>query len=399
MTPSQAKVGCIMRWIPLIAFLALSACANSPQDECGGRVLLLWPTASKTFSFQEIQLSTLISPYELKGSAVEVFVENGISDEGFSGSPARPRLTRTSGGVCVPMDTESSVSLAAYAHFERLQKFDQELKVDAQVNWPRKVGVDIHLRSPDGGIHNNAHYLSRADATAVIPYSMGGLNLALNPGVLAHEHFHAHFQTQVNRPLNESLEVVTAAEEFFYSVLSLKPTVEDVEHHDVNSTLGLNKFVLRAWNEGLADLYGAIYSGQSDFFTVSLPNLEQVRDLSAPLGFFQSGDGFAATPRGPGNPLAEVGKSYEQGALLARVLYRIAMNSELPPKEFLSRLMKRLEHIPSAVANAFSKRVLSFDEVLPVLLNDMSLNPAACGVLRQTMNKTVRQGSFSQCAW
>lgn len=69
----------------VFAALMLSACANSPQDECGGRVLMLWPNESGSYSFQEIQLSTLNSPYELKGSAAEVYYENGVSDGGFAG--------------------------------------------------------------------------------------------------------------------------------------------------------------------------------------------------------------------------------------------------------------------------------------------------------------------------
>lgn len=376
-----------MRWILLLASLALSACANSPQDECGGKVLLLWPTASQSYSFQEVQLSTLVSPYELKGSAAEIFYQNSVSDQGFSGSPARPRLTR-SGNVCVPMDTESSLALATYAHFENLQRFDQELNAAEQVSWPRKVGVDIHLRSPDGGIHNNAHYLSRADVTAVIPYSLNGLNLALNPGVLAHEHFHAHFQSQVNRPLNESLEIV----------VGVKPSVEDIYSQEMNSAGSLNKFVLRSWNEGIADLYGAIYSGRADFFTVSLPNLEDRRDLNSPIGFFQAGNALSELPRGPGNPLSKVETAYSQGALLARVLYRIAQTGELTPKKFMAHIMKRLEHIPSAVSTSFSKRVMNFDEILPIVLEGTVLSPSNCHTLEKAMTKAIWQGSFSQCA-
>jgi len=57
--------------------------------------------------------------------------------------------------------------------------------------------VEIHIRAGDSsGNHNNAHYFSKSDSIAVIPYSQNGLSLSLNPGVLGHEHFHAHFQSQ-----------------------------------------------------------------------------------------------------------------------------------------------------------------------------------------------------------
>jgi len=116
-----------MRLVLAILLLATVGCANNSHDQCGNKVLLLWPTASNEFKFREIEFTTLKSPYELKGSAAEVFYEGRVTDSGYDGSVARPRLTRAKGGLCVPTDAGSSMALTAYKHFENLQIFDRSL--------------------------------------------------------------------------------------------------------------------------------------------------------------------------------------------------------------------------------------------------------------------------------
>lgn len=387
-----------MRVALLLFSLATFGCANSSHDQCGDRFLLLWPTATKEFKFQEVHLPTLKSPYEVKGSAAEVYFESRLTDSGYSGSVARPRLTHTGSGLCVPMDAGSSMALTAYAQFEQIQKFDQELGSDNQVSWPRKVGVEIHLRSADGFTHNNAHYFSRSDAIAVIPYSEDGLTLSLNPGVLGHEHFHAHFQAEVINPLNNGLELMTSVENLFYSGFGIKPVIEDTEGGDTRSIGGLNKFIIRSWNEGLADFYGSAFTGQSDFFSPSLSQLRYDRTLAGPLGTFISGNQLEAQSNTvPPIKYNMVGTSYQQGTLLARVLYRIAASGAIDQTELLKRIMQRLSKIPALVAPAFSSRVMDFEEILPILIEGIKLNADSCDAIKATVSKPILLRSFSQC--
>ncbi len=389
-----------MRLAVLLFSLATFGCANSSHDECGDKFLLLWPTASKEFKFQEVHLSTLKSPYELKGSAAEIFFESRITDSGYEGSVARPRLTRSGGGVCVPMDAGSSMALTAYAHFEQLYYFDRQLKVDRQISWPRKVGVEIHLSSPEGETHNNAHYFSKADAIAVIPYTQDGLTLSLNPGVLAHEHFHSHFQAQVIAPLNSIIEVLMSVEQLFYSGFGIKPEVDDVNAGNSQTTGGMNKFVIRSWNEGLADFYGAVFSDNRDFFSKSLSKLGPQRDLSGPIQNFRSGQDlinqFEMVPLNKRNAVG-VSYSYHQGTMLARVLYRIALSGIMPPTELLKHILLKLPKFPAMISPAFSHHVMDFEDVLPSALEGITLNPAACETIKATVSKSTLLRSFSSC--
>jgi len=409
MTTPNSKVGKKMRLFWLTLLLASAGCANNTHDECGDKFLLLWPTAANDYSFQEVHLSTLKSAYEVRGSAAEVYVESRITDSGFEGKPARPRLTRSSGGLCVPMDVTSSMALTAYAHFEHIQKFDQKLQVDKQISWPRKVGVEIHIRAGEGHTHNNAHYFSKADAVAVIPYNNDGLPLGLNPGVLAHEHFHSHFQAQVINPLNDAIDILTSVEQFFYAGFGVKPQVEDLDNEQLNTAGSLNKFVVRSWNEGLADFYASVYTDSREFFSKSLANLASVRDLGGPLRGFKSGAELVGQA-GQNLPVAAstesmrqarrrnmVGTSYQQGTLLARLMYRVAQSGSVSPRDLLQRVLTRLSRVPSLVSPQFHARVIDFEEIVPVLLEGQTLNAVACESMKQALSKPILLRSFPQC--
>ena len=181
------------RWLVVI-LLVLTNC-TSKSSKCGDKALLLWPDSGGTYVFQEVLLRTLGSLYRLKGTAAEIYYESGLDESGFTSAPAEPHLTN-SGGVCVPEDVGSSLTVNAYAQFEHLYDFEIELGTDAQLTWPRRVGVEIHLEGEFMDIENNAHYYGQQDVITLVPYSLNDLPMSLNQGIVAHEHFHAHFQSQ-----------------------------------------------------------------------------------------------------------------------------------------------------------------------------------------------------------
>jgi hypothetical protein len=379
-------------WI--LFFLLLASCANK-NDKCGGKFLGLWPTADGQYSFQELKLPTLSDPYELKGSAGQIYYEAGLGPSGFKGSVAQPRYTR-SNDVCVPMDVASSLGVTLYAQLEALKNFEERLGISSSIAWPRKVGFDIHLITSDGITHNNAHYISKGDAIAVIPYGLSGLPLAGNHGILAHELFHAHFQVGVVVPVNAHLSALPDLEAFFYP--GIKPTVEDVQGADLSKPRGLNVFVLRAWNEGLADVFAAIYTKNPHFIDESLPALAKARALDAPLMYFSTREDLTTLARNTMNPGTLVQFAYGQGALLARLLYQIAMSGVEAPDDFLVRIMNRLPEISPAIMPNFDTQVLSFGEVLPVLLKDFPLTPIQCDQIHKMVNGGFTMERLPQCA-
>jgi hypothetical protein len=384
--------------IGLVLFLLLASCANK-NDKCGDKYLGLWPTADGQYSYQELKLPTLSNPYELKGAAGQIYYEAGLGPNGFKGSVAQPRYTR-SNGVCVPMDVASSLGVTLYAQLEALKNFEDRLGLSHLIAWPRKVGFDIHLRTSDGMTHNNAHYISKGDAIAVIPYGLNGLPMAGNHGILAHELFHAHFQVGVVVPVNARLSALADLDTFFYPGFfpNIKPTVDDVQGADLSKPRGLNVFVLRAWNEGLADVFAAIYTKNPHFIDGSLPALAETRALDAPLIQFNSREDLTTLARRTMSPDVLVRFAYGQGALLARLVYRIATSGVETPEDFLVRIMNRLPEISPAIMTNFDSQVLSFGEVLPILLKDFPLTLAQCGQIQKMVNGGFTMERFPQCA-
>jgi hypothetical protein len=382
------------RWI--LFLLVLTGCS---QHKGGSDIkfLLPWRTADGRYVLQEVTLSTLSSPFELRGEAAEIYFQSPFSNAGYSGSLARPHLIK-SGDVYVPQDAESYLAVTAYAQFERLFRYEQKIRTGAQLSWPRRVGVELNMQSDNGQAHNNAHYFSSLDVIGILPYSFGGVPIALNQGIVAHEHFHSHFQSQVLNPLHAVDSMVSSLENMFYPLFPASTgTVLPLPADDPTSPKKLNNIVLRAWNEGLADFFASIYTDQNEFFSISVPGLD--RALNGREAKLQNGTSFVQWTRDNHPPAAAlVSHAYVQGTLLARLMYSIAHSGIEPPEKFLIRILSNLQAIPARVQPTYGTFVLDFESVVPVLLGDLKLDKGGCAQLKSALSDELIQGSFGQCA-
>lgn len=385
------------KWIFLL--LVLTGCGG-PKDKCGKDFLVLWPNTSGAYQFQPLRLETLSSPYELKGEAAEVYVESLITESsGYVGPVARPHLTRAD-GLCVPTDINSSFAISAYAQMERLYTFDRDLGAAGQIPWPRKVGVQIHLNGSDTLVRNNALYFSGYDVMALVPYTASGLPAPVNLGIVAHEHFHAHFQHQVYGPLNAMLAVNEmfglSLERLFHPLYPAKSKAEEVDKADVKSERGANTYVLRAWNEGLADFYGYVYSGRSGFVGESLESDRVVRDLAGdPMALRSAGEFRDDIEKKPG---VSIGYSYSQGTALARLMYRVALSGIETKEMLLTRILNRLPMVAIESSRRFDREYMDFDTIVPILLEGMPLTGPLCRALDASVSKMTMQRSFASCS-
>ncbi len=124
------------------------------------------------------------------------------------------------------------------------------------------------------GARITTHTISPLDVIGLLPYTLDGVPFAVNHGIVAHEHFHAHFQKQVINPLQiaEGIHVVSALENLFYGALDVASAgALNSADGAIEEPKYFNDIVMRGWNEGLADLYAALYTGQANFFTAAFP--------------------------------------------------------------------------------------------------------------------------------
>lgn len=250
------------RWLALIfsglAVLGLAACGQGFQGRSSSaEIWLPWPMADFSYRSQPVLIEGLSDPSHVTGPAAKVYFQAGGGRGGFSGPVAEARLARI-GKRYLPLDVPSSEALTAYAVFARLKKFDEQLEISGRLSWPRAVGIQIRIKTPKGRVFSNALYDAQTDSVVLARFDADHLPLALNHGALAHEHFHAHF-TAVLKALG---------------------------HGNLIAGLTIDRkniLVLSGLNEGLADFYGAVFSGDARFAERSFGRRGEERSLSGSL--------------------------------------------------------------------------------------------------------------------
>lgn len=278
----------------------------------------------------EVKMETLPNPRVVYGPAAIVYENPLLTASSFSGAPAEPRLTQ-SDEVWVPLDVKSSSALAIYYGYEQIQKFEARVIPEFKVSWPRKIAFDLQFSS--GGFINNAFYMGDADLTVILPYESSGLPIAFNSGILAHEHFHAHFHQMIGKQVAVKMSKYFDLAQSHLHGENLRPNCglpvfprEKANSGDEDFIQIINSYIFRGWNEGLADLYAALITGHTNFFDQSL-NLNGLRKVDENPGIFKSREAFERAlirdlyPSEQKGECETLGLAYEAGTQVARSLY------------------------------------------------------------------------------
>ncbi|MGE0761692.1 MAG: hypothetical protein AB7N80_00295 [Bdellovibrionales bacterium] len=376
------------RFWHIFLFLGLAAvlgCGQGLQGRSdGAEVLLPWPDAQGDYHFTKVVLSTLSSPQKMDGPAARIFWQvGGKKAGGFRGQPVKPHLTRR-GRLWLATDVQSQQAIATYAIFERLQRFDRQLGFESRLAWPREVGFDIKIKTPEGSLHSNAAYDRAGDVVAVAAYSSShesaGLPLAVNHGVLSHEHFHAHFAAVSGGR--------AGAAQFALSNRSLLGIV--------------NRLVIGSWNEGLADLYATVFTGDPMFMRMSFVNQAQERALSLPVTALINWVDLKRMMDCTGPCLTATqmqGFQYVNGTALARWLYQwgLQLHPTNGPREVLSEVLRTLPQILNEALPVLDLQAIESDYFIESFLNKQNL-PIPAESCRELRSKLVgRAAVFRGC--
>jgi len=252
-----------------------------------------WPSENGKYQLQNVSIESYEQPATLQGRNVQIFVNPSLADGQMQSERANGHYLRNRDGVMVPTDYTSVEAAAIHAHLERLLKIDTELK--AVANWPARIAIDVNVHSNGKRTVNNAFFAEELDALFVPPYTELDVPIAVNGGVLAHEHFHRIFQSMVFKRIGKggyfSRELQAFREHAFWSENSTGGSVEMVNGQPLDKDVHgqgkpqasqvakYNAFYLSALNEGLADFWGWVYTGDPNFIKPSLPKLGNFRSL------------------------------------------------------------------------------------------------------------------------
>lgn len=223
-----------------------------------------------------------ISNYEtLGGDLIEFILYPKIENKSIRGEKPRFKFTRSASGEYLAKDDLSLQAALLYYHFQQLKAQDESFGLGGLLEYPRKVALAI-----DRGfkLKNNAYYNSEIDTFVFVPFTGETLPLMANAGVLAHEHFHALFfkllgvETLglVGAQLTESFESLHLSD---FNIGLIKAEQEAVIDLSIDERAAYHGLVLRGINEGLADVWAWIYTGNPDFLALSLPREREGRTL------------------------------------------------------------------------------------------------------------------------
>jgi hypothetical protein len=315
-----------------LATLLLPLSCTKPYGS-DGNYLIPWPNGADGYERQSVHLSTFDEPEHLSGSIATMYVSPGLDGTSLS-QRGRPvgRFIHTQNGDYAPSDPTSIEATTVYAHLERLHEMDVAVGSAAFLNWPAKVAVEVHISGGDPTAkENNAQYDGGLDALLIVPY-LDEVNLPIteNAGVIGHEHFHSIFYALVLKPLvqEKSLPPSNLSEKISEPSVRLRCTVDSLEQKDVHAlkSTEYNDIYLRALNEGLADFWGWVYSGDTTFVGRSLPRDLASRSLKAHSDHLDSAEisksNVESMPSGCQLPWA-----YVIGTQYARFLHDLSVQS------------------------------------------------------------------------
>lgn len=180
---------------------------------------------------------------------------------------------------------------------------------------------------------------------------------------------------------------------------------KDVSKMDFSSPKDYNAMVLRAWNEGLADFYAAVYTGAPNMMAASLGEMHglNARDVGGNFTGFAGHENFRdQLARGQHTNVEARADwcqstlcAYRQGTQLARWLYQFSGRNGA---DVLAKVMANLPKLAETVRSAMDQRFMDVNEAAGILVQGVSLNQIRCERLRRLLTPSELQERFGSCA-
>lgn len=314
--------------IALIFILStgLMAChAKKKEEDLSGSIRVQVPfMIDGKYSLQIIELLTVENLVALKGLAARFLIDPDTVSGKLQGRDPEIRYIRDEDGVVMAKDSLSLQLMTVYAHFEKMRAMDEKLGLENVIKWPATVAVNARYKAVDGILVNNALYSAHHDALLMVPFTGDALPIMANGGVLAHEHFHNIFQKvlleKVGKKMPALKQLIVHDEEKMSEVMSITHEFETEVSEGEAVRDVYHKVLMRALNEGLADVWGWVYSGDDDFVGRSIPQEKMNRQLDVQVNRIESMANIKGAIESGMAPESLMGYSYAMGTQYARTV-------------------------------------------------------------------------------
>lgn len=407
------------------AFLFVSCSQKSDVSQAKDEVLVKIgvQNSANEYSLQVVQLKGIEKLQEVSGAFARFFYSPGSSGTHLTGTSPRAQFVRTK-NFFVPSDVISMQMAAIYYHLQNLAALDVAIGADGVNRWPRSVGLETQIQDESEGLQkNNAFYNGQTDSMMFVPYTNSQLPIAVNAGIIAHEHFHSLFFKKVLRPAFAARKISISVASIHAEEKKRSETIrtgQPAALTEEEKAQLFNETFLRGANEGLADFWGWVYTDDPEFMRWSLPEFQAERTLNLDenrIGSYETKEKitrrieeavqFSENPQGQ-----LVNYSYQIGTPFARflkhltALQAVAKNIELvDSKKLMAQVvfnyMKDLGEKAKALQAKETIDPLSLFQYVATLAQEKSLiqlDQASCGFLIKYFNlNQVEEDKLSQC--
>ena len=381
----------------------------------------------KQISLQFIQISELKELKRVQGAFAEFLLYPQLSGKDLSGTLPEADFFKLEKDKYVAKNVLSLQMAFLYAQAERLKAFDQMLGINVN-SGPRRIAI---MDVEDRGEANNAFYHGETDTLFYLPFSGSNMATLFNSGIYAHEHFHSLFYKLVHQPLIEAKVLPKNMNPNLHGsgfrdqlhgrsalpAAALGAVAQDSADVTVLSTLSVNqqnyaKLLIQGVNEGIADFWGWVYTGNPDFIALSLPSEQEARSLNStsklsdafyrfpPRCVLQRFVEDIQTSNVENKPAYVKAKSYEFGTAFSRImkLYTDSVQSA----EQITHAQARVK-VAQQLANFLPKLTTYYttqlSQMVPIDLfkqfaESQKLNLNQCQFMLKILNAPLNDGGF-----
>jgi len=255
-------------------------------------------TTSQAYEYQIVKLLNVFEIKKVRGEYARFYLNPTTTEEKrLTGVFPTADFLKNKKNIYTPTSDLSVQMASIYFHMQNLAMLDRKMGVGDVNHWPRDIGLSVKIPtvSETGDLRlmeNNAIYDGAYDAILLVPNRSEQLPIAVNGGILAHEHFHSLFFKIVTRKLIAEKKISPEQSAGIHDHKKLRkffPLLEDtssdlksgdgnqVREEEIQENYDI--VLLDALNEGLADFWGWLYTNDVNFIIHSLPGVNQGRSL------------------------------------------------------------------------------------------------------------------------
>lgn len=230
-------------------------CGSEPSGE-RPEFLTLRETQPGQWEYVVVRASTLDNPHRLEDHRLKV-IEGNPSETG-GGEAVRPNLSLTSAGFYKAKDPRSQLAVSAFLEMSRVLQWEEDLGILNDLPLPRNLALNMNVANHEGRqLFRNAAYFPSLDLIGVFTENQEGIPLAMHPGVLAHENFHAYFNHWASKRLTKRWL------DHWKTPLSLYDEDYEQAYCSLPVRAREQMITLWAWDEAGADLWSYLHTGQT----------------------------------------------------------------------------------------------------------------------------------------